>query len=378
MVRGTIIASTTYTHSVCTRKHLESNVPSIEMKSSQHTDPGPAISGRMSRRRFFRQSGAAALSTMLLTSCDNLLDKIIPSKKDKRDKTLAFFGDSLTIGAGGTRPFGEWVGNVFPERPVFNDGINGQIALSIAIRQGGVPLTLSVAGGKFDGVKPVAVTKINNEFLSTPLNANVYSRTGTLVGVKCTITRKFLPEIGERYTVEPLAKSDTEVPADPPVEIEIPDGSVFELDDAVRLRTATQILWYGRNDISEGKPGADILATIKSSVDYIAEPRRYLVLGILCAATENKGTDGYARVTAFNDELALLYGKSYVAMTPPTESEMSDIGYAPSPGDMEDIEKGNFPRGMRAANSTDQIHLNDFGYQLVANRVVKKIRELDY
>ena len=242
------------------------------MKSFQHTNSGRVIDGRMSRRHFFRQSGAAALSTMLLTSCDNLLDKIIPSKKDKRDKTLAFFGDSLTIGTGGTRPLGDWVGDVFPERPVFNDGINGQIALSIAIRQGGVPLTLSVAGGKFDGVKPVAVTKINNEFLSTPLNANVYSRTGTLAGVQCTITRKFVPEIGERYTVEPLAQSDTEALAEAPAAIEIPDDSVFELDDAVRLRTATQVLWYGRNDIAEGKPEGDILAAIKSSVDYIAEP----------------------------------------------------------------------------------------------------------
>lgn len=359
-------------------KHLDINVPSIEMNSTQHTDPGRAIVGRMSRRRFFRQSGAAALSTMFLTSCDNLLDKIIPSKKDNRDKTLAFFGDSLTIGTGGTRPFGEWVGDVFPERPVFNDGINGQIALSIAIRQGGVPLTLSVAGGKFDGVKPVTVTKINNEFLSTPLNANVYSRTGTLAGVKCTITRKFVPEVGERYTVEPLAQSDTEVLAGTPADIEIPDGSIFELDDAVRLRTATQVLWYGRNDIAEGRPEADILAVIKSSVDYIAEPRRYLVLGILPAATENKGTDRYAKLTAFNDELAMLYGKSYVTMTPPTESEMSDIGFAPTADDQEDIERGNFPRRMRAANSTDQIHLNNFGYQIVANRVVKKIRDLDY
>jgi lysophospholipase L1-like esterase len=355
----------------------------MKMNPFQHTDPGRTIGTGMSRRRFFRQSGAAALSTMLLTSCDNLLDKIIPSKKDKRDKTLAFFGDSLTIGTGGTRPFGEWVGDVFPERPVFNDGINGQIALSIAIRQGGVPLTLSVAGGKFDGAKPVTVTKLTNEFLSTPLNADVYSRTGTLVGVPCTITRKFLPDVGEHYTVEPLAQSGTEAPgetplAETPVDIEIPDDSVFELDDAVRLKTATQILWYGRNDIAEGKPETDVLAAIKSSVDYIAEPRRYLVLGILPAASENKGTDRYAKVTAFNDQLAMLYGKSYVAMTPPTESEMNDIGFVPTADDMEDIEKGNFPRRMRAANSTDQIHLNNLGYQIVANRVVKKIRDLDY
>lgn len=352
----------------------------MKMKSFQHTYSGQAIGGKMSRRRFFRQSGAAALSTMLLTSCDNLLDKIIPSKKDKRDKTLAFFGDSLTIGTGGSRPLGAWVGDVFSERPVFSDGINGQVALSIAIRQGGVPLTLSVAGGKFDGVKPVTVTKLSNEFLSTPLNGNVYSRTGTLAGVQCTITRKFLAEVGERYTVEPLVQSnaETETPAETPVDIEIPDDSVFELDDAVKMRTATQILWYGRNDMTGGKREEDILAAIKSSVDYITEPRRYLVLGILPATTENKGTAGYAKLTAFNDELAILYRSSYVPMTPPTESEMNDIGFIPTAGDLEDIGRGNFPSRMRAANSADEIHLNNQGYQIIANRIVQKIRDLKY
>ena len=356
----------------------------MKMKSFQHTDPGRPIGGGMSRRRFFRQSGAAALSTMLLTSCDDLLDKIIPSKKDKRDKTLAFFGDSLTIGTGGTRPLGDWVGDVFPERPVFNDGINGQIALSIAIRQGGVPLKVSVAGGKFDGTKPVTVTKLNNEFLSTPLNGDVYSRTGTLAGVQCTITRKFVPDVGENYTVQPVAEGEADVDtgnqplSETPTDIQIPDDSVFELEDAARLRSATQILWYGRNDMTWGQPQENILSAIKSSVDYIAEPRRYLVLGILPAATENKGTDRYARLTAFNDELAMLYRDSFVPMTPPTESEMSDIGFTPTAGDLEDIERGNFPHRMRAANNTDEIHLNNFGYQIIANRVVKKIRDLKY
>lgn len=350
----------------------------MKMKSFRHTTPCPATDGGISRRRFFRQSGAAALSTILLTSCDNLLDKIIPSKKDKRDKTLAFFGDSLTIGTGGSRPMGAWVGDAFTERPVYSDGINGQIALSIAIRQGGVPLTLSVADGKFKGTKPVAVTKINNEFLSTPLNGNVYSRTGKLAGVQCTITRQFVPDLGERYTVEPLGENETETPAETPVDVEIPDDSVFELDDPVKMRTATQILWYGRNDIGQGKPQEGILSAIKSSVNYIAEPRRYLVLGILPAITERKGTEGYAKLTAFNDELALLYRDNYVPMTPPTESEMNDIGFTPTASDLEDIQKGIFPSRMRPANKSDEIHLNDSGYRVIANRVAQKIRDLKY
>ncbi|SEI84334.1 hypothetical protein SAMN05216327_104189 [Dyadobacter sp. SG02] len=348
----------------------------MKMKSFPRINPGWTVGGSMSRRRFFRQSGAAAISTMLLSSCDNLFDKIFPSKseKDTRDKTLAFFGDSLTVGVGGSKPLGEWVGEAFSERPIFSDGVNGQLAASIAVRQGGIPVTLSVVGRKFNGDNPVAVIKLSNEFLPVTLDSKVYTRKGTLAGVPSTITGKYSSEAGERYTVQPLAEANTGAP----IETEIPDDSVFELEDAVRMRTATQVLWYGRNDVTRGKSTDDIFTSIKSSVNYIAEPRRYLVLGILLASNEYKGTTNYARVTALNDELALLYRNSYVPMTPPTESEMKDIGFTPTAGDLQDIERGNFPSRMRAPDFTDEIHLNNFGYRIVANRIIKKIKDLKY
>ncbi|MCF0072290.1 SGNH/GDSL hydrolase family protein [Dyadobacter sp. CY261] len=344
------------------------------MKPFQRPEPSGDMGISVSRRRFFRQSGAAVLSTALLTSCDNFFDKIFPSKKDDRDKTLAFFGDSLVAGTGGSRPFGAWVGDALSERPIVSDGINGQVALSIAIRQGGIPLTMSVAGGKFDGLEPLRVTKLSNEFLSTPLNGNVYSRTGMLASFKCQLTRKVVPGSGEVYTVEPIAETGTETPVD----TEIPDNSVFELEDAANLRTATQILWYGRNDMTEDRPAKDIKDAIKASIDYITEPRRYLVLGVLPAVAETKGTSRYAKVTAFNDDLALLYRDSYVAMTPPTDAEMEAIGYTPTTEDRARIEAGNFPVGMRPDNKSDEIHLNNDGYRIIANRVVKKIKDLKY
>lgn len=338
------------------------------MTENQHTRPGKEPDRVISRRRFFHHSGAAVLSTALLTSCDGLLDKIIPEKKDTRDKTLAFFGDSLTIGSGGTVPYGTWVGKAFPERPVVKDGINGQIALSISIRQGGTPVTLSVEGGKFDGMKELRVTKLSNEFLSTPINNDVYTRNGTLAGVKCTITRRVVPEVGEVYSIQPLAESIVEIPKD----------SVFELDEPAGLRTATQILWYGRNDIGRVTAEADILAALDNSISYITSPKRFLVLGVLLAATENKGTANYNQVTAINDKLAARYGESFVAMTPPTAAEMKAVGFTPGAEDQQDLDNMNFPRGLRPANKSDEIHINDLGYQIVANRVIQKIKNLKY
>ena len=332
----------------------------------------------LSRRLFFRQTGAAIFTTAFLTSCSDLLDKIDPGKSEEekepeeqlppRDKTLAFFGDSLTIGAGGSAPYGTFVGAALPERTIISDGIVGQFAKSGSVMQGGTPLTISIDGDKFNGVVPVDVTKMSNQFLSTFSNNREYSRSGTLAGVKCRITRTGSEEFGEKYTVLPDVESMESVPPD----------SVFQLDEVEKLRSATQIFWYGRNNI--GRPGAEeeIITALDNSIAYITEPARFLVVGILLSAKERPGNEKYNEVMAINDRLASKYGKSYVPMTQPTAEEMAAIGYTPSEQDQADLANNDFPAGMRADVNNDEIHLNDMGYKIVANRVVAKIKELKY
>ncbi|MCF0061831.1 SGNH/GDSL hydrolase family protein [Dyadobacter chenwenxiniae] len=329
----------------------------------------------LSRRRFFYHSGAAIFTTTLLSSCEGVIDDIFP-KTDKpeeenapdRDKTLAFFGDSLTIGAGGTKPYGSVVAAALDGRPVLSDGIVGQVASRIAVRQGGTPLTISIEGDKLNGIKPVKITKLSNQFLSTPTNYDEYSRTGSIGGVRCTIRRTANAELGENYTITPATVSVLDVPAD----------SEFLLDDASRLKTATQILWYGRNNIGKSDAEEQIIAALESSIAYITAPARYIVLGVLLAQSERKGTENYDQVKAINERLAAKYGKSFVEMTPPTDAELAEISYNPSSDDMTDLENLNFPRGLRADVANDEIHLNDKGYQIIANRVIAKIKELKY
>ncbi|WP_373513473.1 SGNH/GDSL hydrolase family protein [Persicitalea sp.] len=325
----------------------------------------------LSRRRFFLTTGAAIFTTTILASCSKEEDEVIPETEipekeiiPDRDKTLAFFGDSLTIGAGGTAPYGNIVAAALQGRPVVSDGIVGQGAASIAVRQGGTPLKISVEGNKLDGIKPVKITKLSNQFLSTPFRKEEYSRTGTINGVRCTIRRTE----GEVYTITPDTVSVIDIPAD----------SEFLLEGASKLKTATQILWYGRNNI--GKPGAEeeIIASLASSVAYITAPARYVVLGVLTEADENKGSDNYNTVLAINGKLAAKYGDAYVKMTPPTDAELAAIGYKPTADDLTDLANLNFPRGLRADITTDDIHLNDKGYQIVANRVIEKLKALKY
>jgi lysophospholipase L1-like esterase len=322
----------------------------------------------LSRRHFFRHSGAAILTTTLLSSCSDFIDDIFPKKdKAERDKTLAFFGDSLTIGAGGTAPYGSIVAAAMQARPVLSDGIVGQVASRIAVRQGGTPLKITIEGNKLNGITPVKITKLSNMFLSTASNSDEYSRTGSVGGVRCTI-RRTANSGGEMYTITPTTVSVIDVPAD----------SQFVLDDASRLKTATQILWYGRNNIGKSAAQEEIIAALESSIAYITAPARYVIVGVLTASGENKGTENYNQTVAINAALSAKYGKMFVEMTPPTDAEMTAIGYIPSADDLKDLANLNFPRGMRRDIATDDIHLNDKGYQIIANRVIAKLKELEY
>jgi lysophospholipase L1-like esterase len=320
----------------------------------------------VSRRQFFRQSGAAVLATTLLSSC-GVIEDIFPKGEKDRDNTLAFFGDSLTIGAGGTTPYGSVVAAALG-RPVLSDGIVGQMASQIAVRQGGTPLTITIEGNKLNGITPVKITKLSSLFLTTTSNSFEYSRTGTVGGVRCTIRRTANAEQGEIYTITPATVSVIDVAA----------GSEFVLEDANRLRTATQVLWYGRNNIGMADAESQILTSLEKSISHIDGSPRYVIVGVLLASTDNKGTAKYNQVKGINDKLASKYGKSFVEMTPPTEAEMAAIGYTPTSDDQIDLNNLNFPRGMRADFKTDDIHLNDKGYKIIANRVIDKLKELKY
>ncbi|TDE14901.1 SGNH/GDSL hydrolase family protein [Dyadobacter psychrotolerans] len=306
------------------------------------------------------------MTTTLLSSC-NVVDDIFPNRgKSDRDQTLAFFGDSLTVGAGGTASYATLVAAEFQDRTVATDGIIGQLASSIAVRQGGLPLKITVEGNKLNGIQPIRITKLSNMFLSTGSNYNEYSRTGTIGGVRCTIKRTANAQ-GETYTITPGTVSVIDIAAD----------SVFLLDDASRLRTATQILWYGRNNVRMANGEQEILSSLESSIAYITTPARYIVVGVLLASGEIKGNADFNKVAAINASLSAKYGKSFVEMTPPTDAEMTAIGYTPTANDKIDLQNQNFPRGLRA-DGGDDIHLNDKGYHIVANRVIAKIKELKY
>ncbi|MFT4033443.1 MAG: SGNH/GDSL hydrolase family protein [Siphonobacter sp.] len=309
-------------------------------------------------RRTFLYS---CLSAASLVSCKT---KSVESVEPVVEWSVACFGDSLTAGAGGT-PYPALLQYYFKTYSITNYGVGGQRAQEIAVRQGGIPIYMSIEGEAFNGLNNIKITSLSNQFLTAPNDTQTETKQGTLNGIACIVTRTATlssnNEQLESYVVRPIDSSIAAIPAD----------SIFIPEEAEKSKSKIQILWMGRNDVPILDDVAEI---IDQCVEYINTPRRFVIIGILNALSQIKGTDEYDIIKNFNDALAVKYSDHYVAATPPTEEEMDFMHYAPSEYDLIDIENGTFPRGMHA----DDIHLNTYGYQLIANRVADSFYKNSY
>lgn len=324
-----------------------------------------AVNQTIDRRNFMKKALLLSTHTRLFVSCIRSNNSSgVPLVPGPEKKTIAFFGDSLTSGTGGT-PYGTFVGKAIPDTTVATLAIGGQNSEQICARQGGIPIKLNLEGGAFSGSNPVKITRISSSFLSTPASNQEYTSKGTLVGIECTIRRLIGSSASqvEIYTVTPISASDAT----------IPDDSVFIPEESVRYQDAIQVLWMGRNNNIQ-KFVDDTLRDIDASIAHIRAPKRYIVLGVLKSANEVKGTSMYVLINQLNDQLKTKYGKNFIDMIPPTAEELKAVNYELSEKDTAEISNGTFPQGLRS----DRVHLNNLGYQVIANRVIAKLNELNY
>lgn len=275
--------------------------------------------------------------------------------------TVECFGDSLTAGTGGTA-LATLLRNMLPGRLFNNRGIGGQKAAQIAARQGGSPITVTLTGNAFNGVTAVTLTAINNQFLSTSADNNTRYMSGSINGQQCAIGRTATggpPSTTETYTILPAYNTTASVAA----------GSTFIPDDGQNAKRSVQVLWMGRNDVGASTI-TDVPGLVDACVANIAEPRRAIIIGVLAGSTETTGS-GTTRTAldAVNATLAATYGDAYVSPAPPTNAEMTAVGYTPTSGDNTQIANGVWPDGLRSDSSGNRVHLTTTGYQIFANRV---------
>lgn len=274
-------------------------------------------------------------------------------------------GDSLTEGAGATsgltyvQQLSNYLGNT---RFVKNQGIGGQTKEQIAARQGALPINITVTGNAFNGTNSVNITNISIQFLSTPAQQNTTYMSGFVNGVACVITRTATVST-ETYTIQASNSSTQAIPA----------NSTFYPDVAWNSRENIQIWWWGRNNVV-GNTLSDLPVLYDNAITNLLHPRRFLILGILNAQNEGIGTTNYNNITAVNNLIKTAYPNNYIEVLPPSPSELTEINYTLTGTDAADIANNKFPASM----FFDNIHLNSFGYKIIALRVYKKLKELNW
>ena len=131
-------------------------------------------------------------------------------------------------------------------------------------------------------------------------------------------------------------------------------------------RTCVALLWMGRNNFTQTD---QIVADVRAAVDYQTSAQ-VLVLSLLNADGETRGTQFHDRVILANERLSQMYGKRFVDV----RQALIDAADPQSPDDAADVAAGIIPRSLRV----DTVHLNPRGYDIVARKVADTITSLGW
>ncbi|EEX14075.1 hypothetical protein CSE45_2553 [Citreicella sp. SE45] len=281
---------------------------------------------------------------------------------------IACWGDSLTQGA-----FGE--GTTYPDIlagalgvDVFNGGVGGTRSESIAMRQGGRPLFLTIAGNELPAdTAEVLVTDFGTADIYN--NQTAQTRSGTINGVRAVLTRYAVdgdPPSTDHYT---LRRESAGLGPDP-----IPAGSRFVMDDALTYRDRTQIVWAGRNNIPRNR--ADLVSfrnDLLHTADWLA-PRhgRHLVVSITSRGAA-EGASGLADILEANRELREHFGDRFVDLQGyMSQRAIHDAGLTPTAQDETDMAGGFIPASLREPLGSS--HFNPTGYTMIGAFMARQIR----
>lgn len=286
----------------------------------------------------------------------NLLWSLISAASERpvfSHSNIACWGDSLTQGTGASTAaysYPSQLGALFHARAITNNGIASQRSLSIAARQGGVAVNILFPSDTIQASGGATVTCDSN-----PLQ---YASTQVLYGTVAGVYGK-LSISGSTYTWTRKDAGST---------VALSGATLFVVDNGLQNAGLT-ILWVGRNDVTID--AAVVLANIASMVANLqAMNKHYIVMSILNSATEPSGSSAHTTITATNATLSATYGNKYVDIRSILVAAY-DVGI---PADVTAHGLDKVPPSLQS----DDIHLNDAGYAIVATTLQTKITTLGW
>ena len=299
---------------------------------------------------------------------------------------IIFWGDSLTQGiTGGFKdlaevPYPERVGEILGVE-IKNYGIGSEATYQIASRQGALPVYAYASEDEPFVIPAEGATEICLYNYDVEDEYGNYNHIGVgehnlFAGINPVTIAGVVGEIswvaGKNYQFTRLEPGE-EMTFTEFVQVETFGMTDKREDDIV-------VIWVGHNDCPEANEvdkHDKIVKYIADMIDY-AGTEKFLVLGMMA----ERYAPGYNEVNAKIQEYLESIGaadkfldvRTYLA----DPQHLEDLGITPTERDLEWIEKGWIPSSLHAETPPNELHLNQMGYDLLAEYVAEKLVDLGY
>lgn len=288
-------------------------------------------------------------------------------------ENVCCWGDSLTRGVG----VGDSYSKAFPYvlyglldgRKVINCGVGGENTISIASRQGGLPnivqpftipsdetateVTIKNIYGGECGILlqgGSALDPITGEYVMT-----AQINPCTIAGVEGTMTYTS----GKYYFARTNSGSS----------VTVTRPTVLITNAMKKLRSNINVIWIGTN--GGFTTSSELIECIEAMINYMRPiNKKYIVIGIhhlVSTVTET--------FEMIEKNMAMHFGRRYINQRKyMIEYGLSDAGITPTVEDTTAISQGKIPPSLLS----DNVHYNDKGYNIIANLIAERGKELGY
>lgn len=302
----------------------------------------------------------------------NKIEIFIVSKINGKE-TVNCWGDSLTrgvgVGSSYSKAFPYVLYGLLDGRKVINCGVGGENTINIASRQGGLPnivkpFTIPADTNKVE----IELTNIYGDSAGILLQGGsaLDPTTGKYVmtaqinpcsinGVEGTLTYE-----NGKYYFSRSENGESVIVSRPTPLITYAMKS---------MRDNINIIWIGTN--GGFTTSAELIECIEAMIDYMSPiNKKYIVIGVhhlVSTVTETFET--------IEKNMAMHFGRRYINQREyMIEYGLSDAGITPTNEDTAAISQGKIPPSLLY----DDVHYNDKGYNIIANLVVERGKELGY
>ncbi|WP_328358641.1 hypothetical protein OG976_04860 [Mycobacterium sp. NBC_00419] len=264
------------------------------------------------------------------------------------------WGDSLTYsltktGDGWTQADPTWLQTLGTDLGVAtkNFGVMSQGSAEIAVRQGGLKPTVTLAGNQLPkGTRAATqVTDISpKDGWSQYRQAGELTMHGALGDVPGTLIHNVDDGV-DSFSFTPDTAPDWNRP--------VPAGTTFSGDQGDGYRDCIQIIWAGTNNSAQ--PAA-IVRDVAEMVKWIPDPKRFLIVGANPETTA---------------ELKANYGKRFVDLQGWLRSDgLTAAGITPTADDESSIAAGEVPSSLRV----DGTHLTQAAYTAIGHHLASLVK----